>query len=42
MKHICDICGWEYDEELGYPAENATPLPLHTQCRDFADTIKEI
>ena len=27
---------------MGYPAENASPLPLHTQYRDFADTIEEI
>ena len=20
MKHICDICGWEYDPAVGYPA----------------------
>ena len=19
MKYVCDICGWEYDEEEGYP-----------------------
>ena len=27
---------------IGYPAENAAPAPLHTQYRDFADTIEEI
>ena len=27
---------------IGYPAENAAPLPLHTQYRAFADTIEEI
>ena len=27
---------------MGYPAENAAHLPLHTQFRDFADTIEEI
>ena len=27
---------------MGYPAENAAPLPLHTQYRDFADTIEVI
>ena len=27
---------------MGYPAENAAPLPLHTQYREFADTIEEI
>lgn len=27
---------------MGYPAENAAPLPLHSQYRDFEDTIAEI
>ena len=27
---------------MGYPAENAAPLPLHTQYREAADTIEEI
>ena len=27
---------------MGYPTEQAEPLPLHTQFRDFADTIEEI
>ena len=27
---------------MGYPAENAQPLPLHSQFRDFGDTIEEI
>ena len=27
---------------MGYPAENAAPLPLHTQFREFEDTIEEI
>ena len=27
---------------MGYPADNAAPLPLHSQYRDFADTIEEI
>ena len=27
---------------MGYPAENAAPLPLHSQYRDFGDTIEEI
>ena len=24
MKYVCDVCGWEYDEEQGYP-EAASP-----------------
>ena len=27
---------------MGYPAENAEPLPLHDQIREFGDTITEI
>ena len=27
---------------IGYPAENAEPLPLHSQYRDLADTVAEI
>ena len=27
---------------MGYPAEDAQPLPLHSQFRDFGDTIEEI
>ena len=27
---------------IGYPADNAQPAPLHTQYREFADTIEEI
>ena len=22
MKYVCDVCGWEYDEELGCPFPN--------------------
>ena len=27
---------------MGYPAENAAPLPLHTQYRDLSHTVTEI
>ena len=27
---------------MGYPAENAAPLPLHSQYRELADTVAEI
>ena len=27
---------------MGYPAENAEPLPLHAEIREFGDTIMEI
>ena len=26
MKYVCDVCGWEYDEELGYPEDFHCPL----------------
>lgn len=25
MKYICDLCGWEYDEERGYPDGGIAP-----------------
>ena len=25
MKYICDVCGWEYDEALGYPEGGIAP-----------------
>lgn len=25
MKYICDVCGWEYDEEKGYPEGGIAP-----------------
>ncbi len=24
-KYVCDICGWEYDEEAGYPEGGIEP-----------------
>ncbi|MBR1957379.1 MAG: rubredoxin [Tidjanibacter sp.] len=24
-KYVCDVCGWEYDEELGYPEGGIAP-----------------
>ena len=38
MKYVCDVCGWEYDEELGYPEGGIAPgtkwedLPEDFQC----------
>ena len=37
-KYVCDVCGWEYDEELGYPEAGIAPgtkwedLPEDFQC----------
>ena len=25
MKYVCDLCGWEYDEEKGYPEDGIAP-----------------
>ena len=25
MKYVCDVCGWEYDEEEGYPDGGIAP-----------------
>ena len=25
MKYICDVCGWEYDPELGAPESGVAP-----------------
>ena len=25
MKYVCDVCGWEYDEENGYPEGGIAP-----------------
>ena len=38
MKHVCDVCGWVYDEELGYPEGGIAPgtkfedLPEDFEC----------
>lgn len=37
-KYVCEICGWEYDEELGCPEQNIAPgtkfedLPEDFEC----------
>jgi rubredoxin-NAD+ reductase len=38
MKYVCDVCGWEYDEEQGYPEGGIAPgtrwedLPEDFEC----------
>jgi len=38
MKHVCDICGWVYDEEVGVPEQGIAPgtkfedLPEDFEC----------
>jgi rubredoxin-NAD+ reductase len=34
MKYVCDICGWEYDEELGDPENGIAP---GTKFEDLPD-----
>ena len=32
MKYICDVCGWAYDEEKGYPEGG---IALETKWEDI-------
>ena len=38
MKYVCDVCGWEYDEEKGYPEGGIAPgmpwsaIPEDLEC----------
>ena len=34
MKYVCDACGWEYDEEVGYPEGGIEP---GTKWEDLVD-----
>lgn len=34
MKYICNVCGWEYDEEVGCPEKGIAP---GTKFEDIAD-----
>lgn len=34
MKYVCDICGWEYDEDLGDSANGVAP---GTKFEDLPD-----
>lgn len=36
MKHVCSICGWEYDEKAGYPEGGIAPdTPWSEVPEDF-------
>ena len=37
MKYVCDVCGWEYDEELGCPEKGIAP---GTKCEDVHDDFE--
>lgn len=32
MKYVCDICGWVYDEDEGYPEGGIAPAPSGKTC----------
>ena len=34
MKYVCDLCGWEYDEELGSPEYG---IVAGTKFEDFPE-----
>ena len=36
MKYVCDLCGWEYDEEAGYEDAGIAPgTPWAEVTEDF-------
>ena len=37
MKYVCDVCGYEYDEELGDPDHGIAPGTL---CADLVDDLE--
>ena len=37
MKYVCDACGWEYDEEQGYPDGGIEP---GTKFEDLPDDFE--
>ena len=32
MTYVCDVCGWEYDEEEGYPEGGIAPGTVETSA----------
>ena len=36
-KYVCDVCGWEYDEELGLPEQGIAP---GTKFEDLPDDFE--
>ena len=43
MKYVCDVCGWEYDEELGCPEKGiapGTPWSVHLDEHTFAPPVE--
>ena len=39
MKYVCDVCGWEYDEELGDPDNGIEP---GTKFEDLPRTLSAL
>lgn len=37
MKYVCDICGWEYDEDQGYDEADIAP---GTKFEDLPDDFE--
>lgn len=37
MKYVCDLCGWEYDEEEAYPEGGIEP---ETPWDDLSDEFE--
>lgn len=37
MKYVCDVCGWEYDEEAGDPYEG---IKLGTKFADLPEDFE--
>ena len=36
MKYVCSLCGWEYDESIGYPEGGIAPGTLWSEVpEDF-------
>ena len=38
MKYVCDVCGWEYDEEKGYPEGGIAP---GTKWEDIPEDFRQ-
>lgn len=37
MKYVCEVCGWEYDEQVGAPDAGIAPgTPWSEVSEDFA------
>ena len=43
MKYVCDVCGWEYDEALGYPEAGIAPGTKWEDIpEDFASRLSSV